>query len=208
MTPNTRDLLGAVMVSGTTKVSKIANRVTEVDDITLLASVSRTFEASFRAARRLAWIEAKEEFKNLGLPQPKLKDISIKFLYGNVVIGHAAANISRARAQLIAGGDKESILRDLKKRLAAGITAAITRAYNQALLELYSSVEAQLGVTVRKKWNSIKDDRTCKLCQIMDGQTAGLFDSFQVPVTARVFFDFVLPPAHPVCRCWISYEIS
>ncbi len=206
MTPKTRELLGATFILGANRLSKIANKVDKIDDVELLSSMSTAFEASFRAARKLALNEAKKDFANLGLPVPKISDISTRFSYGNTVVAGAAANISKARAQIFAGVDRDVVIRDLKKRLAAGLTAGATRAYNQTLLDLYVSIEAQTNKKISKTWNSVNDNRTCALCRQMHGKSVGLFDLFYTRDERRVFFDALIPPAHPLCRCWISFE--
>lgn len=82
--------------------------------------------------------------------------------------------------------------------------------YNQG--SYYGTKQAQaqglLG-QVEKVWCTADDERTCKICNALDGESIGIDDDFGFrtkliePGIKRV------PPAHPHCRCTVLYkEIS
>lgn len=70
--------------------------------------------------------------------------------------------------------------------------------------------EAQLGqrkplkmpgmekLNLIKRWHSRRDERVCKVCGPLDGTTQSTWQS-KFPGG---------PPAHPSCRCWLSYEVK
>lgn len=51
---------------------------------------------------------------------------------------------------------------------------------------------------VKKRWVTADDERVCKECGAMDGETVDLDAPFSVGVK--------LPPAHPNCRCAVVYD--
>jgi hypothetical protein len=57
-----------------------------------------------------------------------------------------------------------------------------------------------------KRWWTQKDERVCPFCGPLHGQVVGIEETFP-GLTKRVPNTFV-PPAHPMCRCVVLYEIE
>ncbi len=207
MTPESRDLLGSIHIAGTGKVSRIADRLERSSDEVILSQISQSFLTSFRAAKSLAWRDTQSEFRGRGLQVPKLRDLDNSFPYGNAVIADAAANVSRARGRLAAGEDSDVVIRDLKMRLAAGITVGASRMYNHTRLNMFITIAARTQRSVLKEWEAVLDERTCRLCEGLHGTRAGLYDTFAPVAGQRVYFDLMMGPAHPLCRCSIKLVI-
>lgn len=71
----------------------------------------------------------------------------------------------------------------------------VTRAFAQASKE----IAGELDVIKTVYWQSARDERVCPVCGPLHGQAAnknGVFPG-----------GFTMPPAHPRCRCWLSYGI-
>lgn len=69
-------------------------------------------------------------------------------------------------------------------------TTEITRAYAEGNRAAWQSS----GVIKTMRWNTGADERVCKTCGPLNGQTSGIDGDF----------DGYFPPAHPRCRCWIT----
>jgi SPP1 gp7 family putative phage head morphogenesis protein len=53
-------------------------------------------------------------------------------------------------------------------------------------------------VDVVKQWFTNNDDLVCPICGPLDGEEIDMDDDFTTGIAD--------PPAHPNCRCWISYR--
>lgn len=62
-----------------------------------------------------------------------------------------------------------------------------------------------LAGRVRKTWSTAKDERTCPFCGPMDGKTVDLEQTF--PGATKRLPNIYVPPAHPLCRCSVIYEV-
>lgn len=58
-------------------------------------------------------------------------------------------------------------------------------------------VEGWVGRGSLQRWSAAPDERTCPICQALDGQEVGMLASF-VTINGAVLDG---PPAHPNCRC-------
>lgn len=52
----------------------------------------------------------------------------------------------------------------------------------------------------KKKWLTAYDERVCPICSAIDGETADMDAPFSIGK--------LLPPAHPLCRCAVAYELT
>jgi hypothetical protein len=60
-----------------------------------------------------------------------------------------------------------------------------------------------LATNIRKIWITTDDDRLCKFCRKLNGETRGLREKF------RTKFGVVDgPPAHPLCRCALGFKFD
>ena len=86
-----------------------------------------------------------------------------------------------------------------EQRAALIATTEITRAYATGQAAAGAALKEQYpDVRVVKTWWTNNDDRVCPICGPLNGQEVDegdLFDS-----------EFDGPPAHPGCRCWVSYR--
>jgi SPP1 gp7 family putative phage head morphogenesis protein len=90
-----------------------------------------------------------------------------------------------------------SSLKKLGKEIALDRTDLImTTETNSMLQTARQQVSNTFGAT-RKIWHATEDEKTCKVCQDLDGETAEVLDSFDGNVMA--------PPLHPSCRCRVEY---
>jgi SPP1 gp7 family putative phage head morphogenesis protein len=112
---------------------------------------------------------------------------------------------------LAAGEGPREIARRLTDRVdAIGKTRATTLArtsvidtFNSAALKRYEELGAE-GVTVRAEWQTAGDERVCKICQALEGQTWTIEEARSATVSVAGHSDIpVTPPAHPRCRCAI-----
>jgi hypothetical protein len=66
-----------------------------------------------------------------------------------------------------------------------------TRAAVEGERALVNQLEKETGVRMTPIWQTSNDERVCPICGPKHGQ----------PIT-----DGKYPPAHPNCRCWVTYE--
>jgi SPP1 gp7 family putative phage head morphogenesis protein len=67
----------------------------------------------------------------------------------------------------------------------------------QAMREAVQS--GAVGGQMKKSWATADDERTCPICQALDGETQDL----EAPFSCGV----MRPPAHIQCRCAVQYEV-
>ena len=80
-------------------------------------------------------------------------------------------------------------------------TTEITRAYAEGQqLAAEQTAKEWPDVPVTKLWHTNMDDRVCPICAPLDGVSAEAEEDFDA--------EFENPPAHPACRCWISYRTN
>ena len=74
-------------------------------------------------------------------------------------------------------------------------------AYNRGQLEaVRQAVESGwLPGQAKKVWLTAPDDRLCDICESLDGEERALDEPFSIGEDA--------PPAHPNCRCSVSYQV-
>lgn len=88
-----------------------------------------------------------------------------------------------------------------ESRAALIATTEITRAYAEGQrIAGEATAEAWPDVPVTKMWHTNMDDRVCPICAPLDGAVVDIDEDFDP--------EFELPPAHPACRCWISYRTN
>ena len=58
--------------------------------------------------------------------------------------------------------------------------------------------------TAQRVWITTDDDRTCPICEPMDGQVVGLEEAFVTPQGRSVMY----PTAHPQCRCAVALRVN
>jgi len=90
----------------------------------------------------------------------------------------------------------------LRKNRAMRISRTeLSFAYNKG--QLYSIQQASesgyIQGEVRKIWLTSPDDRLCDICEPLDGEEVSINESFSIGLDA--------PPAHPHCRCSVSYQV-
>lgn len=74
-------------------------------------------------------------------------------------------------------------------------------AYNRGQLEaVRQAIESGwLPGQAKKVWLTAPDDRLCDICESLDGEERDLDEPFSIGEDA--------PPAHPNCRCSVSYQV-
>ena len=92
-----------------------------------------------------------------------------------------AAKVHRQRADTIA-----------QTEMAYAYNAAADSVVRQSIKD------GHFAPTVQKRWLTALDERVCNQCGTIDGETVDLDAPFSIGVK--------LPPAHPRCRCTVSYE--
>ncbi|WP_434565151.1 phage minor head protein [Thermoanaerobacterium thermosaccharolyticum] len=79
--------------------------------------------------------------------------------------------------------------------------------YNYGQLEAIRQAQEQgyFRGEVVKTWMTAEDERTCDFCGPLDGQMIGLEETF--PGLTKKLPNVLAPPAHPMCRCTIGYQV-
>lgn len=89
-------------------------------------------------------------------------------------------------------GDLEKLLAGAfgERRASAIAVTEVTRASSQAVLQAQREL-AGLGITMKRRWYTLRDERVCPICGPLHGQAEDVWMA-QFPMG---------PPAHPNCRC-------
>ncbi len=101
-------------------------------------------------------------------------------------------------------------VRRLAARASASASVVSTRGRSEAKLESYLAFQAQNpGLTLKKKWRTTSVT-PCPACTALDGTVIELHKEFDHHATTtlsftlpRVYYDLLVPPRHPNCRCEI-----
>jgi SPP1 gp7 family putative phage head morphogenesis protein len=95
-----------------------------------------------------------------------------------------------------------------RRRATMIATTEVTRSYAEATRISYR----ESGVVKKLIWQTANDERRCVYCGALHGKTVGIDGKFSDTLPARLQESlngrtFEIPPAHPLCRCWISAEV-
>jgi len=133
------------------------------------------------------------------------------------------AGVTAEHATKIAARKSAKLLR-YRATMIARTEAVKAANMGQQLLWDTAVDQGYIAAGTRKVWLATGDDRTCKICAVMDGQTVAIDTSFNVNRQATGFIrsgaDFQVadtkplknptstkvPPAHIQCRCTIVLE--
>lgn len=86
---------------------------------------------------------------------------------------------------------------DVRRALRIAVTE-VTRTYAEANQIAADDLAREWpGVRVIKEWHTNNDDRVCPICGPLHGERVANDESFG---------EFDNPPAHPNCRCWVTYR--
>ena len=78
----------------------------------------------------------------------------------------------------------------------------ITRMYAEGNIMSWEAA----GVVGGKRWSTARDDKVCAICGPLDGMIVGLReDGFATKTSGLGIY---APPAHPMCRCWLTPVVS
>lgn len=72
--------------------------------------------------------------------------------------------------------------------------------YTTAQNTHFAYYQDQTGREVTKIWQVSPDDLTCEICTNLHGERRNINEAFSMGVSG--------PPAHPNCRCYLTYEIK
>lgn len=190
--------LEELQLAATSRITKLVSRLQKRDRITFLYDILVQLDTFNRAAQKLARRDIKTKHTNFRLV--KSRDL-INTGYANLISVDIAKNIAIAYFDLNDRHlDPTTVQARLLNNLVAGITASVTRVYSQEILDQYSSVSDRVG----KRWVSQLASNTCNYCRLIHGQVVNVHESFTAPEGMKVFYDLLMPPSHPRCRCKIE----
>lgn len=83
----------------------------------------------------------------------------------------------------------------------------LSAAYNFGQLDAIRKAKEQgyFRGDVIKRWMTAQDERVCDFCGPLDGQVIGIEETY--PVIMPEIENALVPPAHPSCRCTVSYQV-
>ena len=146
-----------------------------------------------------------------------------------------AASVNRLYFSALADG----VTHDQARRVASRKAAKLLRYRTRNIARTESLRAANMGqqivwdqavsngllpATTRKIWMATSDDRTCKICAVMDGKTVAIDQTYRVDRQATGFttsggdirvtgtvplrrpHSTPTPPAHPSCRCTVVLQ--
>lgn len=143
---------------------------------------------------------------DIDMSQKRVTDY-LKEFSGDLIKGINEVTLDRLRNELSEGVSKDESVPELKGRVETVFTSAkgarsekiarteVLRASNFGSREGYK----QSGVIKKMEWLTALDDRTCPICQPMNGKQISMRAKFDVNGAGRIDH----PPAHPNCRCTI-----
>ena len=94
-----------------------------------------------------------------------------------------------------------------KLRTELAVHAAVRYSYNTSMELMYAQLEEK-GLSVSKTWhaNFSRETPPCDKCIALHGEIVDVMQLFYV--TDNPFEDGLHPPAHPRCRCYITYAVG
>jgi len=127
-----------------------------------------------------------------------------------------AVAVARYRESLVKENLSENVIENLtnkyaefllKKRALRIARTELSYAYNRGQLEAIREAKANgfFRGEVIKTWLTAGDERTCEFCQSLDGEVVGLEETY--PGATKREQEILTPPAHPMCRCTVIYEV-
>ena len=127
-----------------------------------------------------------------------------------------AVAVARYRESLVKENLSENVIENLtnkyaefllKKRALRIARTELAYAYNRGQLEAIREAKANgfFRGEVIKTWLTAGDERTCEFCQSLDGEVVGLEETY--PGATKREQEILTPPAHPMCRCTVIYEV-
>jgi len=127
-----------------------------------------------------------------------------------------AVAVARYRESLVKENLSENVIENLtnkyaefllKKRALRIARTELSYAYNRGQLEAIREAKANgfFRGEVIKTWLTAHDERTCEFCQSLDGEVVGLEETY--PGATKREQEILTPPAHPMCRCTVIYEV-
>jgi SPP1 gp7 family putative phage head morphogenesis protein len=128
--------------------------------------------------------------------------------YGRTLSGQVLKTTNeRIQNEIASFIQGEGTLEDLIKRVRGGYLYSHERARSIAITEVTRAyAEGNIvawrvsGVTEGKEWNTARDEDVCPICRPLNKNVVGLEEKFE---SDRVG-DLNGPPAHTLCRCWIT----
>lgn len=91
-----------------------------------------------------------------------------------------------------------------EKRASTIAVTETTRAFAEGQMQAAREFQSEFpGFTVLKLWQTNNDDRVCDICGAPEN--GGLNGGVEVPIGDAFPSGDMEPPAHPNCRCWITY---
>lgn len=91
----------------------------------------------------------------------------------------------------------KTVERTFSPERAAGIAATeVTRANTAGEVPVILSYEKHTGHRLVAIWNTEEDEKVCPICKPLDGLPEAWWQTEALSG----------PPAHPNCRCWLTYE--
>lgn len=121
-----------------------------------------------------------------------------------------ALAVARYRAELVAAGLTAEKIEARAAKYAAYLHRAraeriarteLSDAYNHGQLEaMRQARDDGYLADVQKTWETAIDELTCPECSALNGETVGLDENFSSGDES--------PPAHPSCRCSVTYQAA
>lgn len=91
-------------------------------------------------------------------------------------------------------------------------TSELHMAVEKASVVSGKLIQEITNTSIKKRWNSVLDERTCATCKALHGLEIPIEASFQQYVNnveIEEELDYTggdIPYAHPRCRCWLTYS--
>jgi SPP1 gp7 family putative phage head morphogenesis protein len=172
------------------------------DALQSLVSNAVTYEAGTpdelaQAIRPLVGLTAPQAAANLKL----YESVKLSLKEANPNMRDATAE-KRAREAALKYADKQHRYRAMTIARTELATAYNQGAYNGTR---QAQAEGYLGI-VKKVWLTADDERTCDICNGLDGEAVDMDSDFSYQKGKLGFGTALIPPAHPNCRCSIAYE--
>jgi SPP1 gp7 family putative phage head morphogenesis protein len=138
----------------------------------------------------------------------------IKERIDKLIKGLDTTSKTRLTSQIIQGikaGERKSEMIEriskIGKDIAKNRAKRIVMTETEAIAEFMRYETARLNGVRYKTWNTVRDERVCPLCGPLDGKVVGMDTEFGTS-TPKQDFSGLFPPVHPMCRCWLSYDLE